>query len=191
MNGKPQERSGLEQSFWLLPVEPLRLALASIIERLALDYDAVAFEPHVTISSGKFSDGESTAIARSVARSSAPVELAVAKLDHTSAYTKTLFIQYRESAPLRRLSAAISAMSAQPLSYILNPHLSLLYKAMPSERQAEICRTLNTPADGYVFDRLRVIETEIPLFRAEQIERWRTVYECGLGEAQTGGPQIC
>jgi hypothetical protein len=32
-----------------------------------------------------------------------------------------------------------------------------------------------------LFDRLSVIETEIPLTRPEQITRWRTVHDCPLG----------
>jgi hypothetical protein len=52
---------------------------------------------------------------------------------------------------------------------------------MPVAKQAEICQTLDVPKGIYFFDRLRAIETEIPLTQPEQIKRWRTVFECTLG----------
>lgn len=170
-----------EQSFWLLPVEPLRAALRSLIQELAAKYEAVDFEPHVTLSSGPFADDESCTITRSIAQTFQPVQLTFSKLDFTSEYTKTLFVQYQESGVVRRMSDFIKESSARPINYILNPHLSLLYKTLPVEKQEQICRSLNAPQGNYSFDRLRVIETELPLSRPEQIRRWRTVYECALG----------
>jgi hypothetical protein len=169
-----------EHSFWLLPAEPFKRQLHSIIQQLAKKYDAIDFEPHVTIFSGPSDDDQTHTIARGIASLFSLGELIPVKLDYTSAYTKTLFIQFQESEVVRRMSGAIKARSARPVNFVLNPHLSLLYKTMSVAKQAEICRTLDVPKGIYFFDRLRAVETEIPLTQPEQIKRWRTVVECAL-----------
>lgn len=172
----------VEHSVWLLPVEPLKKQLRSIIHKLAEKYDAVDFEPHVTITCGPSNDVQTSIIVRDIAGLFSPVALTPLKLDYTSEYTKTLFIQFQECEIARRMFDAIKEHSALPLNHVLNPHLSLLYKTMTGETQAEICRTLNVPKGAYCFDRLRAIETEIPLTHPEPIKRWRTVFECALAQ---------
>lgn len=171
-----------EHSFWLLPAEPLRTALHLMIQQLAKKYDAVDFEPHVTISCGPSNDVQTEMIARVIASLTSPVKLTPAVLGYSSEYTKTLFIQFQESEVLRRMSDGIKQRSAKPSDYLLNPHLSLLYKTMPAAMQAEACRTLEIPKGTYLFDRLRAVQTEIPLEEPEQIKRWRVVFECPLGQ---------
>jgi hypothetical protein len=170
-----------EHSFWLLPAEPINSQLRSIVQQLATKYDGIGFEPHVTIFSGPSDDDQTHTIARGIASLFSLGELIPVKLDYTSAYSKTLFIQFQESEAVRCMSDAIKDRSARPMNYVLNPHLSLLYKTMPAAKQAEICSSLDVPKEIYLFDRLRAVETEIPLIRPEQIKRWRTVFECALG----------
>jgi 2'-5' RNA ligase len=170
-----------EHSFWLLPAEPLNKQLHSIVQKLANRYDAIDFDPHVTIFSGPFDDDQTNTIARAIARLFSHGELLSVKLDYTSVYTKTLFIQFQDSEVVRRMSDAIRDRSARPVNYVLNPHMSLLYKTMAVAKQAEICRTLRVPKGTYFFDRLRAIETEIPVLGPEQVKRWRMVFECALG----------
>jgi hypothetical protein len=67
-------------------------------------------------------------------------------------------------------------------AHVLSPHLSLLYKTMPLAMLAGICQAFDVPKGPYVFDRLRAIETEIPLTGPDQIKRWRTVFECTIGQ---------
>jgi hypothetical protein len=169
-----------QHSFWLLPAEPVKEQLRSIVQQLAKEYDAIDFEPHVTIYCGPSDDDLTRTIAHGVASLYSHVELIPVKLEHTSEYTKTLFIQFQESDVVRRMSDAIKDRHAQGVSYVLSPHLSVLYKTMPLAMLAGICHTFDVPEGPYVFDRLRAIETEIPLTGPDQIKRWRTVFECTL-----------
>ncbi|HEY4846972.1 MAG TPA: hypothetical protein VIH87_04045 [Methylocella sp.] len=171
-----------EHSFWLLPAEPLKGRLRSIVQQLANKYEAIEFEPHVTVSCGPSDDAQTHIIALEVASLYSHVELIPLKLEHTSEYTKTLFIQFQESGVVRHMSGAIKDRHARPVNYVLNPHLSLLYKTMPLAMLAGICQALDVPKRPYVFDRLRAIETEIPLTGPDQIKRWRPVFECPLGQ---------
>ena len=168
-------------SIWLVPTAPLQSPLRAVIRHLATQYDAVDFAPHVTISAGTSDDAETCAIVRDIAARFAPVELTFEKLDYTSLYTKTLFVQFHQSAIAQSMCDAIKAASAHPSGYVLNPHLSLIYKTMPEATQAEISRVLEVPQGVYRFDRLRAIETEAPLTRPDQVRRWRVVFEAALG----------
>jgi 2'-5' RNA ligase len=170
-------------SLWLVPAEPLKSQLHSIIQKLAVRYDAVDFEPHVTISAGGIVDDDETCtVMRKIVRQFGPIELTARGLDFTSIYTKTLFVQFHESEMARRMFEAIKENSSQSSKYELNAHLSLLYKTISPETQAEICRTLDMPKGNYFFDGLRAIDTENPLTQPEQIKRWRIVYEAVLGQ---------
>lgn len=182
MQDEPHSLSHFEHSFWLIPAEPLAGQLRAIIQQLAEKYDAIAFEPHVTLSSGPSNDDLTRTIGRSLAKLFSCVELIPVKLEQTEVFTKTVYIQFQDSGAARQISDAIKDRNARCANYILNPHLSLIYKTMPVAMRAEICRTLDVPKAAYVFDRLRAIETGIPLAEPAQVKRWRTVFECPLGE---------
>ena len=177
----PDVRTHVEYSFWLIPAKGIREQLRSIILRLANETKAVHFEPHMTIYSGTSDDAEIQNLASALARTFTALKLAVLTLDHTDNYTKTLFIRLKDPGPARCMFEAIKKGSARPSEYVLDPHLSLLYKTLPAATRTEICQTLDVPRGTYVFDRLCVIETEIPLTRPEQIKKWRVVYDSPLG----------
>ena len=166
-----------EYSYWLLPATPFRAKLRPLIEKLAVDYDAVAFEPHVTLYCGKSNDHEANDIAKRISTMCAPIKLIPSSLNHTKSYTKTLYIHFHKSEEARAVSEAIKCNSLSPSDYVFDPHLSLLYKHMESNEQARLCHELEVPRGAYEFDRLKIIETEIPLARAAQIRSWRTVFE--------------
>jgi 2'-5' RNA ligase len=164
-----------ELSLWLTPREPLWSVLRSTIRRLAVEYDAVEFEPHVTVFCGPSTDDESCAIVRRIAGQFSPIELTGDRLDHSGLYTKTLFVQFHDSAVLRQIFKTAAAHYSRPSNYILNPHLSLLYKKLSPAKLKKLCETLDIPMGGYTFDRVRVIETELPIEDDGPLRRWRVV----------------
>jgi 2'-5' RNA ligase len=166
-----------ELSLWLTPREPLRSVLRSTILRLAVEYDAVEFEPHVTVFCGPSTDDESRAIVRRIARQFPPIELTGGRLDHSELYTKTLFVQFHDSAVLRQIFKTAAAHCSQPSNYVLNPHLSLLYKKLPTVTLKKLSERLDVPMGGYAFDRVRVIETELPIEDDAPVRRWRTIFD--------------
>jgi len=164
-----------EFTLWLTPCEPLRTSLRSTISQLAARCDAVEFEPHVTVFCGPSTDAEARAVARRVARQFSPIELTAVGLDHTEHYTKTLFVQFQESSCLRQIFETAAAHYPRSSDYVLNPHLSLIYKKLHEEIQTELCETLDVPTDSYRFDRVRMIETELPIEDPGPVRRWRVV----------------
>lgn len=164
-----------EFTLWLTPGEPLRATLRSIIRRLASSLDAVEFEPHVTVFCGPSTDDESRAIIRRIAGQFPPIELTGDRLDHSELYTKTLFVQFRDFAVLRQMFRTAAAHCSQPANYVLNPHLSLLYKKLPTVTLKKLSETLDVPMGGYAFERVRMVETELPIEDDGPVRRWRTV----------------
>lgn len=172
-----------EFTLWLTPREPLRTTLFAIMRRLASDLDAVEFEPHVTVFFGPSSDAKAEATARAIASRFRPIALDAEQLDHIGSFTKTLFVQFRESAVARQMFEAARQDYAGPSDYVFNPHLSLAYKKLPATRQAELCETLAVPMGAYVFDRIRMIETELPIEEPGPVRRWRQVCNVALSGA--------
>jgi 2'-5' RNA ligase len=164
-----------EYSLWLTPREPLRSQLRSTIRQLAARLDAVEFEPHVTVFSAPSTDTEARAVARRIAAQFSPIELIADRLSHSESYTKTLFVQFRDSALLRRVFETAAALHCRTSNYILNPHLSLIYKGLDEDRRRTLCETLDVPMGAYGFDRLQMIETELPIKDDRPIRLWRVV----------------
>jgi putative hydrolase of the HAD superfamily len=170
-----------EYTLWLTPREPLRSQLRSTIRQLAARLDSVEFEPHVTVFSGPSTDIEAHAAARRIAAQFSPIELIADRLDHSESYTKTLFVQFRNSDLLERVLETAAALYSGPPNYILSPHLSLIYKKLNADHRRTLCETLDAPMGGYGFDRARMIETELPIDDDGPIRRWRVVCDEPLG----------
>ena len=113
-------------------------------------------------------------VAQQIAGRTPPIALTADRLDQMEIFTKTLFVQFRESAPLRRMFEAARA-SSPPSTYVLNPHLSLLYSKLTAVKRQELCETLAVPMGDYSFDRIRMVETELPIEDDGPVRRWRVV----------------
>ena len=171
---------GKQSIFWIEPAEPLKQSLAAVIQKLATDYDAVDFIPHVTLHACPQAESTCIAAARQIAAQFKPFELTAEKIDHTDIFTKTLFVQFRESETLRRMHD-IARAQAPPSSYALNPHLSLLYKKMPQAEQIKLAATLKAPMENYAFDTLCVLDMDSTATGADMIRSLRKAASFKLG----------
>ncbi len=135
----------------------------------------------MTVYCGPSTDGEARAVARTIARRIPPIQLTAYRLCHTEHYTKTLFVQFYESTAVRQIFEVAAAGYSRQSNYILNPHLSLLYKTLPEHERMELCETLYVPMGDYKFDRIRMIETELPIEDAGPVRRWRVVCDDAIG----------
>ena len=171
-------------SLWLTPSDSMRALLRATIRQLAAQLDAVDFEPHVTVFSGLSTDSEARDVARRIAGQFAPIELTADRLDHSELFTKSLFVQFEQSAILKRMFETAATSFSRPSSYRLNPHLSLLYKRLSEASRVKLCETLDVPKGSYRFDRVRMIETELPIEDDGPIRRWRTISDDPLLEPE-------
>jgi hypothetical protein len=170
--------TGTEFSFWLIPSLPEKESLQATILELSEKYatGTGAFEPHVTVYSGPSSVNEARRVVSAIAGQFGPLTLVANRMCHSPAYTKTLFMEFEPSPELRRLEAAIRASVNQVSTYVLNPHLSLMYSnGLDDENRESLCRELTAPSAAISFDSICVIETEVPLQNGSQVKRWETI----------------
>jgi 2'-5' RNA ligase len=162
-------------SYWLLPAEPAAAGLQAQIKGLAVRYDAVVFEPHVTLYTGPSDDREVAATLASLRQSFQPLTLVPFVVAQSSRLTKTLYIRLELTSELAALAQAIKGEARHPSdSRLDDPHVSLLYQRIDEKERAKLAAELALPAP-FAGDGIAVIETEIPIEDLDQIRRWRFV----------------
>lgn len=162
-------------SYWLLPAKPAAAALQAQIASLAAQYDAVAFEPHVTLYTGPSDDGEVAATLDFLRESFRPLTLVPFVVAQSSRLTKTLYIRLELTSELAALAAMIKGRARQPSNSLLDdPHVSLLYQRIDEAERVRLAAQIALPA-LFAGDGIAVIETEIPIEDLDQIRRWRFV----------------
>lgn len=164
-------------SFWLLPVETERDIYQDLIHRLSHTYDAPDFAPHVTIYSGIFAPETSPEqlVAQAIAGIS-PFTMQVNGLRYTDTFLKSLFIQLQPSPPLQAMSETIGTQALPVSNYVLDPHLSLLYKRLPESEKQRIVASIQLPNTTISFDEVSVISTPTPTRTAHDVARWQEVH---------------
>lgn len=171
----PLSKSPNVFSYWLLPAEPVATALRARIAGLAERYDAVAFDPHVTLYSGQSDDREVAATLAFLRSSFRPMTLVPSVIAHSSRLTKTLYVRLVPSDELGSLADTIRGKARAPSASVLDdPHISLLYQAIGEEERARLAAQIALPAP-FLADGVAVIETEVPVDDLDKVRRWRFV----------------
>jgi hypothetical protein len=160
-------------SFWLLPAAAEQAVFQELIHDLALRYDGPVFEPHVTLYSGTYAPDERLdAILAQAGREAEPLRLHVDTVAYTAQFTKTLFVQFQPSLRLSRLSERLRAHASQPSDYVLDPHLSLMYKHMSEAEQRRLAASIRVPLDTVTFDAVCVTVAPTPTRSPQDVARW-------------------
>ena len=175
--------SPMRYTFWLMPAEPLKMQLHSVVRKLAREFDGPEFDPHVTIYYGPSNPTEAEAITKKLAEGFSPLDLRMRYLDQSEVYEKTVFIQFDPSETLNRMRNLINDSLAMPTGYVLNPHLSLLYKDISEAKRRELCSQPIAPEGLQHFDGVRVVEFEPP-WRPEAIRKSRILADLKLQGAK-------
>ena len=158
---------------WLVPAEgPVRDRLAGVIARLAAEYGAPVFAPHVTINRNV--DAEPDAAARVLERVMAGVpafEVALPGFGYEPEYFRSLYLRAEPSVQLTALhEAGERAWGFTGPPY--RPHLSLLYaRDLPEERKPAIAGGLGLALPVTI----RVDAAEIWGDFRDEVTRWRRV----------------
>jgi 2'-5' RNA ligase len=169
-------------SVWLVPAEPEREDLKLLIERLAQEYQAPVFDPHITLYNATVPQNllEETmqALGQAVAQNYA-FTLNSPRLGYTEQFFKTLFLEIEPQTELTTLQQAIEKVLNQYGSYEFNPHLSLLYKEMPDEEKAQLANNLIVP-QTFRAGEVRIVEPGNPAQDWRTIETWRALEHFAL-----------
>jgi hypothetical protein len=169
-------------AFWLVAAADERAFFSSLIDLLAVRFGAPRFEPHVTLLGGHDIDPERAAEALRKLPPIEPIELEIERIDFSDKFTKTLFVQFRQSSEAGALADAIREATGSKTDYQLNPHLSLVYKDLPKREKAEVADSLELPFEDVVFDTVKVITGPAGTSTREDVEAWQTLGERRLSK---------
>lgn len=163
-------------AFWLIPAAADREFFQEIIDRLARDYDAFSFLPHVTIYWGEFSSDESpTEILEQAIQGIRSFSLQCDRILYTDQFTKSLFVQFHPSAVLSQIAAAIRSR-ATPSDFTLNPHLSLMYNHVGEAVKQRLAQTIHLSRTQVLFDEIQVLLTPDTAQTRSDIENLKLIW---------------
>ncbi len=139
----PTKRKKILVAYWVTLARPERDLFSKIIRILAEELDSVRFEPHLSICVS-----QDTKAARKVAKqiSSSPIRLRIKGVSFSNEFAKTLFVRFERNAALDDLNAAVRRAASVPQEILRDPHVSLLYKNMPSSAKSQLAATIRCPS---------------------------------------------
>lgn len=171
---------GIVIAYWLIPAEPARSFFQRLINELAQQYDAPAFEPHVTIRVGpNYSDAAEKALSKT-AREWQPIYLKPVRIGHSDEFIKTLFVQFAPNRRVRRINETIRDAAKDSSRYDLKPHLSLLYKTMPAATRRNLAASIAVPYSDISFDAVKAVRCVSPTETRVDVEAWRVLASAKL-----------
>jgi Cyclic phosphodiesterase-like protein len=143
---------------WLIPAPSDRRWLRKVIQDYAAEYDIPAFEPHLTLYSGVIQpeDNLQDIVAESIATMT-PVTLEIMGLNYTENFFRTGFITFALSERLLQVSSIIRDRLSQPHTYLLEPHISLMYKDIPIEQKRLAMLRFVVSVQSVTFDAVKVV----------------------------------
>ncbi len=163
-------RSQTVLAYWLLPAPPAQDFFREFVGRLATECDAPLFEPHLTLAVGPDSVAEAKRILTGIA--AGPIELHAAGIHFATKFTKTLFVRFNSSPELDRLRNSLGLeIRHQPF----DPHVSLLYKNIPVEKQSQLATAMILPFETVRFDGLQAIRCRVPVATSANVASWAIV----------------
>ncbi len=175
-NRKAVSNHGEMVAFWLLPGEREREFFSDVIRDLAIRFDAPIFEPHLTLYGGAISRERAARVLETLTAPPA-LRLEIEGVVFSDEFTKTLFLQFRPSGEARELSRRIAETTESDSEYRFDPHLSLIYAALPEAEKVELARTIEMPFESVMFDALRTIICPARINERADVEAWRNLAE--------------
>ena len=165
-------------AFWLIPTHETRGWFENQIRTFAERYESPVFEPHVTVHVGPEHGLASPAsvLAESAVEFS-PITLSTLGTGHSDAFTKTLYVEFSPSSELLDLSRKLR--ERLPSDYVLSPHLSLAYGAIPEAERGEIVRSFSPPKDVR-FEVMQAVRCRMPTATPEDVRSWQILEEWRL-----------
>jgi 2'-5' RNA ligase len=169
-------------AYWLIPAEPARSFFQGLINELAQQYDAPAFEPHVTVFVGGNRIGAAQRVLSQVALEAEPTNMKTLGIDQSDEFIKTLFVQFAPYRRLRRINETIRNAARDSSHYELKPHLSLLYKTVPAATRRDLAASIGVPYSDVSFDAVKAVLCASPTQTRADVEAWRVLASGKLSE---------
>lgn len=173
----------LDISIWLIPHKEQENELQTIINSLALTYQAFSFLPHITAYylGNKMRVDKVITDIQEATKDIKPFTLTLDKISYSEQFTKTLFAEYLISPEFLSLYTKLKEKFYSFYPYELNPHLSLIYKNNMEEKdKLKVIKRLKIPQQLTV-DRVMVITKEgSTITKEKDVLNWHVVFELRL-----------
>jgi 2'-5' RNA ligase len=164
--------------YWLLPAKPQRELFYSVIRILGKGFGAPNFEPHLTLFATTGNrESPKKVLQRIRAR---PIRLSARGVAFSSAFTKTLFIQFKSSLALRKIVADIGRAAKSPAKAPRDPHLSLLYKRLPRAAKKELASVMRLPFRSTLFDSIAAVQSTLTVRTGADVRKWKLIAKKSL-----------
>jgi 2'-5' RNA ligase len=165
--------------YWLLPAKDKRELFCEIVRILCHELNAPNFDPHLTLFVAK-EDGQSPKRILQKFKS-LPIRLSIRDVAFSPKYTKTLFVRFKTSGALKKLTVDLARIAKTRATVPRDPHLSLLYKRkISSATGKELAATIKLPFREVVFDSIAAVRLTLPVCARADVEAWRIIAKKSL-----------
>jgi hypothetical protein len=148
---------GTPVAYWLLPCEKDRDRLQTTIDLLSRELDAPLFVPHVTLYSTVLArDEDPVELIRNLAKRFTEIKLTCGPTGHSGMLFKTLYIEFNYQQ-VATLATALRDQCRHQSSYRLEPHLSLLYRSLPSAARDALAQRMDFAGKTVRFDAIAAV----------------------------------
>lgn len=160
-------------AYWLVPAKPERELFSDVIAILAKEMKAPRFEPHVTIFVAPQDRHSPKKILEKIKAS--PIHLGVRGIGTSSEFPKTLFVRLGSGKPLERLVADLRRATKSRGKAQHAPHVSLVYKNLPTATRRKLAKLVKLPFSQVVFDSIKAVRCASPMQNRAGVEGWRVL----------------
>lgn len=162
---------------WLVPQKNDEQYFKKIINKLAQDYSAPSFTPHLTLfTETNLSLEKLQQIINAVFEHQEPFEITKTGIGQSDYFWKTVFLEFELNETLRRLFENISAKTDQGDISLFKPHISLIYKTLTEKERIKIAESIQSK-DKFILDRVFVTTPKEGYNDFSDIENWRHPYK--------------
>jgi len=157
-------------SIWLEPSVADRACLKKIIAKLAKEYGAPVFLPHITVYGGVKTRSLAIEAAQNC-KDISRITVSTKGIRFSDFLWKTLYVEIRNNSTLTAIHKQLGGEI--PTKYDFEPHLSLIYKKMPRRVKLELRKKI-TVNPTLTFDRITVIRS------GALVKNWERVFTARL-----------
>jgi hypothetical protein len=155
----------------------MRRFFVSTIEALATRFDAQFLNHTLQFTWRETELRPSQSLEKQSWRIVSPIDSQFATFDLLRNLRKTLFVQFESTPSLLQLRQTLQHASGPQDAYDLSPHLSLLYKEMPTEVKLDLAASIRVPFTEVLFDLAKAVVCPRPIKSRHDVECWRVSAE--------------
>jgi len=159
--------------YWLIPTKQQRDFFSEAIRILSKQFNAPRFEPHLTIIVTSKIVLSPRKILKQIRTS--PFSLEVRGMGFSSKFTKTVFVRFASNKSLAKLVVDLARETRSPAKSAYDPHVSLIYKRMPTSTKKQLAATIQLPFSTVLFDSIKAVHCASPTKTRSDVEAWHVV----------------